>query len=160
MAEIDRPEVFRSPGLACALTGEGDLRGWTSSSRPGYGLSTFGCLKAILGRVRFGACEAGVISASLLIKNSPQTCGQTLKSNRFLHRIKLEAQKYTTRLHYQVICGVFSQFCSPTLEPTTKRCTETALSLHRRSEQTLLPNQDALSALRLQDRRTYRSSLH
>ncbi|ARV65352.1 hypothetical protein CYL77_02175 [Corynebacterium glutamicum] len=53
-------------------------------------------LKTILRHLRFVANETGVIPAGSLIKDSPQSCGQTLKSNRFLHHRPWKLQKSTT----------------------------------------------------------------
>ena len=53
-------------------------------------------LKTILRHLWFVASETGVIPAGSLIKDPPQSCGQTLKSNRFLHHRPWKLQKSTT----------------------------------------------------------------
>ncbi|AKF28616.1 hypothetical protein YH66_14320 [[Brevibacterium] flavum] len=59
----------------------------SDSSRP---------LEAIVEGVGFGTIGAPVIPVSLLIKDPPQSCGQTFKSNVFLHQTTGDLQKSTT----------------------------------------------------------------
>lgn len=49
------------------------------------GWGAFRRLKVILKGLHFVTRVTGVIPVDALIKNSARTCGQTLKSNEFLH---------------------------------------------------------------------------
>ncbi|AJE68447.1 hypothetical protein SB89_13455 [Corynebacterium glutamicum] len=53
-------------------------------------------MEAIVERVEFVTIGAPVIPVSLLIKDPPQSCGQTFKSNGFLHQTTGKLQKSTT----------------------------------------------------------------